>query len=388
MAQDIYAMAILILGEDTKVGAHIQSLLQKSGFKNLVVMDNGIDGMRYLQEKPVDFVICDNGLKQLSGWMFIKEMKTNEKVRNIPSILFGRGKEPAPKEQLTQYGLLEYLTLPVTAPKLEFLINSTISLFRASGTIEHKYTKAKEAQIKAENVQAIEIYQELRGATNKNSRSSLGLAQSYTADNQPEKAEAIIVELAQAGDESPASLFLALSLELRRGNTANAKVVADKIMTITPDIPFNYSRCVKVFIENSCFAEAEPFCRAAIQKGFKLPEFSVGLAKCLYSAEKLEEALKVLDEAAEAFGFGEDMLNLKGVILKRKQDFTGAIKCYEQALKISPMDAKVYFNMANCYIAMKDYPQATTFLETCLKITPDFARGREKLEELKRRTAA
>ena len=388
MATEVHTLSVLIVAEDVRSGTHVESLMKQGGYTNTIVKDSGIEAMRYLQDHPVDFVMCDHAGKQISGWMFLREMKTNEKIRNLPAILYGSGPDPAPKEELNQYGVLQYLQMPCPPAKLHFLVASTLSLFKSSGTIEHKYTRAKEAQIKAEGETAVEIYEELRGLTKKSSRSSLGLAQSYVATGQEAKAEQVVMELAQAGDDSPASLFMQITLHIRKSNVVEAKAVADRMLAAGPEIPFNYSRIVKLFIENSCFKEAEPVCQEAMKRGFKLPEFAVGLAKCLYSGDQIDSALQTLEEAAKNFGQSDDMLNLKGVLFKKKNDFPSAISCYEEALKLSPMDPKVYFNLANCYIAMKDYPAAIGHLETCLKIAPTFARGREKLDEMKKRMAA
>ncbi|MFK7824385.1 MAG: tetratricopeptide repeat protein [Oligoflexales bacterium] len=377
---------IYLLSSDRENIVAVIKCLKKLGFSNIKHFENGIEAMQSLISNRVDYVICDQNLKFISGWLFIKEIKINEKVPNIPVTLFGKEAPPESEEVLKQFGVIKYVQFPVSISSMEFSINSTLSLFNTNGTIENKYTQAKTALLEQKSEKAAEMYEELRGLTSKSVRSSLGLAHAYVQTNETDKADTLIKEVAKSGDTTPQSLLLAAKVCLQDKRNDEAGKNIKKLLESHDDI-FYYSRSVKLFIEFKQYQTSEDLCNTAIERNFQVPDFHICLAKCRYTQEDFESCLELLFEAEKIYGQSNDLLNLKGVCLKRIGAYSDAIESYENALKLDPTNPKVYFNMAICYIEMSDFPNSIKYLETCLKISPSFARAREKLKELKEKAS-
>lgn len=374
-------MRIYLLSADKENIISVVKCLKSLGLTNIKHFENGIEAMQSLIKDPVDYVLCDQNLKFISGWLFIKEIKINEQVPNIPVTLFGKEDPPEAEEALKQFGVIKYLKLPVAHTSIEFSINSTISLFNTNGTIENKFTQAKTALLKKESEKAKEMYEELRGLTSKSVRSSLGLAHAYIQTQETEKAGKLIKEVADSGDTTPQSLLLAAKVCLQNKNTEEAEAKISKLLETNDDI-FYYSRSVKLFIDFKRYDATENLCNTAMEKNFQVPDFHICLAKCRYTQEDFEACLELLFEAEKMFGQSNDLLNLKGVCLKRIGAYSDAIESYENALKLDPTNPIVYFNMSICYLEMADIPNSIKYLETCLKISPGFKRAKEKLAEL------
>ena len=380
-------LKILVLSADKSNTIAVIKVLKKLGFSKISHNENGIAAIQSILSNPVDYVICDQNLKFISGWLFIKEIKINEQIPNIPVSLFGNAEAPEPEDVLKQYGVIKYIKFPLdSASSLEFSINSTLSLFNTAGTIENKYTKAKTALLDEKSDQAIEMYEELRGLTNKSTRSSLGLAHAYVQTQETEKADHLIQGVAESGDVTPQSLLLAAKVALKEDNVEGAK---SKIMNLlkSHDNVFYYSRSVKLCMDFKKYPLSEEICTTAMDRKFQIPEFHLSLAKCKYIQEDFEECLELVFDAEQKFGSSNDLLNLKGVCLKKIGAYSDAIECYEEALRLDPMNAKVYFNMAICYVEMSQMESAIKNLETCIKIAPGFSRAKEKLVEIQQKAS-
>ena len=140
---------------------------------------------------------------------------------------------------------------------------------------------------------------------------------------------------------------------------------------------------MRLYLDFNHYREAETICIEALGKKYEVPDFYVCLAKCKYATALFEASLQLIKTAEAKFGMTPDLYNLRGVCLKKMGQMQEAMRCYEEALRLSPQDARVYFNLAQCSIGMKNYPEAMRYLESCLKIAPSFPRAREKLVEIK-----
>ena len=275
------------------------------------------------------------------------------------------------------------MKVPFSASDMNFIIHSTVSLFTTSGTIENKFTKAKTSLMTNEVVKAAELYDELRTLTANSARSSMGLAQTFMRGDEKAKVKAqqIMEEVAQGAEDLPSRFLMTAKLYLQNSKIAEAGSEIHKLLERLPN-EFYYSRSVRLYLDFNHYQEAENICVQAIEKKYEVPDFYVCLAKCKYATALFDVSLEFIKKAEDKFGMTPDLYNLRGVCLKKIGQVQEAMRCYEEALRLSPHDARVYFNLAQCSIGMKNYPEAMRYLESCIKIAPNFPKAKEKLTEI------
>ncbi|MBF0441150.1 MAG: tetratricopeptide repeat protein [Oligoflexales bacterium] len=374
-------LKVMVLSADEENIKAVKLSLDQLGFKSIEIVNSGLDALEKIKAKPFDFIICDQNSRFISGWLFIKEIKISDQVPNIPVLLLGKMKTPDTEDALKRYGVLKYLQCPVSSSTLNFLISSTITLAKTSGTIEYKFSKAKDSLMKNQLDEAIEAFSELRSLTNGNARSSIGLAQSYQKQGDEEKAEKILMEVADSSDDTPARLLMQIQISLKQSRPKDANKYCEKLLTDVPN-EFYFTKVAWLYIDSNYPQDAEGFCHKAIAANYEIPVFYLCLAKSNYLKGNMLKALEIIGTSSSHFGMDAELFNLKGVCLKKIGKFKEAIECYEEALRLAPNDAKIYFNMAMCNIGIKDYESATRQLTTCVKISPNFPKAKEKLDEL------
>ena len=379
---------VLVLSSSKERGIHLFSHLKNHGLKEPRLEGNGMAGMKILSQEKFDLIVIDYDLKFINGLLCAKEIKSSDKIPNHPVMLFGEAKLKEEEEKsLEEYGIVKYLSYPVKPGDFNMALSSTLSLFKTSGTVESKYTKAKEALLKNEGEEAVSAYSELRNLTNKSTRSSLGLAQSYQANNESEKADEVMMEISLEGKGTPSSQLFSIRLFLKKGDDVKALEIIDTYLAGEPGA-YHYSALSKLLFEFKVFDKLVAVCSQAIEKGFGLSEIYLHLAKAHHLQKDYELSLKVLEGFEKSFGASGDSLNLKGANLRRLGNFNEAVLSYEAAIKLSPKDSKVYFNMAMCHVEMKDEQRAVSFLESALEIAPGFDKAKDKLDEIKRKVAS
>lgn len=383
MAEDFKNINALVISDEPASAHVLLEHLKCVGVGKTQHITNGVEALRMLVESPRDLVVVDTNVKFISGWLLVRELKTSEKVRNLPVVLAGSD-APASTEDMKRYGVVEFFKLPGTASEFLFCVNSTLSLFRTSGTLEDKYTKAKAALLGEKTERAVALFSEIRDIAAKDTRSSVGLAQAHVQAKDVAAADVVISEM-KADDDAPGfALVLKLRMLLSQDKAGECGNLVNEIISLTPDSPFYYFRALKVAFEFDAVSLVETIAVAALSHNFSLPDFAIALCKCRFANKDYASALSVVTDAVRRHGASDELLNLQGACLRKCNRFDEAIACYEHALKLSPMDHKIYFNLAVCAQAMGQIEMAKNYISTCLKISPGFKRAEQLLSDLEK----
>lgn len=373
---------ILVVSADPENALAIKLLLKKVGLTTVTECDSGIEALKLAMKDKFELILCDQNTRFLSGWLFVQEFKTSARILNTAVVLLGKEAGEVPPAELKQFGVPGYLQMPCSLKDLMHLVSVALTDLTTSGTTENQYTNAKFALVNEKHDEAVNLYESLRRATNNSNRSSVGLAQALEKKEDFTSAEAIVAAIAPGSGGSISALLLKLRLAARSGNQEDAAKIVDALLKATATSPLYFLSCLDLCLSHEFIDLAEKICARAKKQGFNMPEFVLGQAKVLYARHDAAEALKMIRRLTRDFGETLESLNLEGVCMRKMANYDGAKTAYEKALKLSPMDSKLFFNLALTAIAMHDTESAIRHLETCVKISPHFAKAREKLEEL------
>lgn len=376
-------LRILILSSDNTNIQTLVKILAQLGYMNITVKEDGLAVSKWIVTNPFDFLICDMSIKNISGWPLIRELKASHEIPNFPNILAGSAPAPAPEDELKSYGVVKYLTTPFNEKNLKFLINSNILLFNSSGTIENKFTHAKDAMIAKRPEEAIEKYEELNNLTARSERSSIGLYQAHAQADNMSKAIEAINSINPQKELSPSALMVKIKVLAEQRQVSEAVKLASVLLEEKmPRVPYFYQKSLNIFMDLREYTFSKKICELAINKEFKVQDFYYSLAKINYQNDEFDETPGVLEKTETLFGQSSELYNLRGVCYKKKGLFDTAKSCYQRAIELAPEDPKLYFNISSCAIAMKLYDDAKTYLEECLRIDPQFEKAQEKIDEI------
>lgn len=80
-------MKILLVENEQKNLFRLESILKNKAYE-VVSISNGKDALNFALENPLDIIISNLLLKGIDGFQFCKNIKKNEKLRNIPFIFY------------------------------------------------------------------------------------------------------------------------------------------------------------------------------------------------------------------------------------------------------------------------------------------------------------
>jgi two-component system response regulator PhoP len=102
-------MRILVVEDDSRLQQALVSNLQEAGFA-VDVTGDGVEGLWYGEEFPIDLAIIDLGLPGMSGMDLIRKLR--EKERDFPILILTARSEWQDKVEGLEAGADDYLTKP------------------------------------------------------------------------------------------------------------------------------------------------------------------------------------------------------------------------------------------------------------------------------------
>ncbi|MBR5687016.1 MAG: response regulator [Prevotella sp.] len=142
-------MRVLIVDDDKEVAQYIKNEL--SDWYKIDVAYNGKEALkRLLTNNDYDLVISDILMPEMDGLTFIKQLKSNTQISDIPVILLTSKAEAADRLEGLKKGADAYLSKPFNMEELHILIDNLVDNVRR---LRGKFTGAQAQEDKVENVE-------------------------------------------------------------------------------------------------------------------------------------------------------------------------------------------------------------------------------------------
>jgi DNA-binding response OmpR family regulator len=102
---------ILVIEDEAPVKIMVSRLLEKNGFV-VRTAEDGLDGLRVLEEFRPDLIIADVMMPNLDGLTFTKALKNRRETKNIPLIFLTAKTDPLLMIEGINVGAKFYVTKP------------------------------------------------------------------------------------------------------------------------------------------------------------------------------------------------------------------------------------------------------------------------------------
>ena len=118
---------ILILDDDISISNIIKESLLNDGFKHLMALQNGKEGIKNIEIFKPDLIILDMQMPIMSGIEFLENLKL-ENTDNLSIIVLTGKVEDTSIEKAFQLGINAYLRKPFNLFALKGIVRQTLTL--------------------------------------------------------------------------------------------------------------------------------------------------------------------------------------------------------------------------------------------------------------------
>lgn len=123
------AMPILVVDDYNTMRRIVRNLLKQLGFDNTDEAADGAEALQKLRDKSFSLIISDWNMEPMSGMDLLKQVRADEKLKNLPFIMVTAESKPENVIAAKQAGVSNYIVKPFNAETLKTKLTSVIGQF-------------------------------------------------------------------------------------------------------------------------------------------------------------------------------------------------------------------------------------------------------------------
>jgi|SRR5512136_3334295 two-component system chemotaxis response regulator CheY len=124
-------LKILIVDDFATMRKVIRNLLKQGGFENVAEAEDGAAALKVLKSQPVDFVISDWNMPNMSGLELLKAVRADEELKELPFLMVTAEALKDNVVAAVKAGVSNYIVKPFTAEVLNEKIEKIVKSLAA-----------------------------------------------------------------------------------------------------------------------------------------------------------------------------------------------------------------------------------------------------------------
>ncbi|MBU1248320.1 MAG: tetratricopeptide repeat protein [Proteobacteria bacterium] len=295
----------------------------------VTIIESGAEAVDYLNDHPIDLVLCDSELADMDGIKFVQILKRNMSQKMLPVIMITLENRKQYVLDAIAAGCVGYVLRPYVVDTLEKYIVSTKEINTYPEIEELQLAEAKDLVSRGNFDEAIDTFEEILSI------------------------------------QEEAQKYYDMGCDFLLKEFYGKAIIA-------------FKKAVKI---NDLFAEAY----SGLAEAYKGKGDDEAYARFMHKASEVFAQFDRMEEAKSAFievlKYEQDVpnpYNSLGVKLRKQGDYRGAIHAYERALELTPEDENVFYNLSKAFYFMGDIDLAGNAVTSALNLNSNFPEA-EKL---------
>jgi two-component system, chemotaxis family, chemotaxis protein CheY len=119
-------MRFLVVDDSSTMRRIIINTLHKLGYTDCHEASNGREGVDRLAAAPIDFIITDWNMPEMSGVDFIRHVRANAETRHVPVVMVTTNAAQDDIVEALKAGVSNYVVKPFTADTIKEKIDASM----------------------------------------------------------------------------------------------------------------------------------------------------------------------------------------------------------------------------------------------------------------------
>lgn len=371
--------SVLVVDDMANMRRTIKNILRNLGIdeEEILQANDGDTALKMLRDEKQNtiFVLLDWNMPRLPGIKVLKEMKEDEKLKNIPVLMVTAETNEEQIVQAAECDVKNYIIKPFVAGTLQEKMMNVIN--------PPEYLQwIKDGEELIKNGEYEKALTTLEGVL-KTKPNSAGIrilmGNAYEKMNQNETAHKFYADAIKKNDHYLRAHDTFAEFLFKTGKKKEALHSLEEAAKLSP---LNAERHIKIgdlaLETEGDFEKANEAFKKAMRQN---PEMAKDVAEVYLKNGKPEEAEKLFRTALNQKA-NIHLYNRLGIALRHQKKWQEAIEEYEKALKVEPRNDTLYYNMGMAYMDGAKKEEAVQRFKKALEINPNFEGPKKMLEKL------
>lgn len=358
----------------------LRVMLKKNGYVNLSMAESGKHALRHIAQKPIDLVITDWNMPNMSGIELLKHIKGDPTLYTIPVMMVSDERASDKVLYAVEEGADGFLVKPFSENDLIKNIKLALAKSASTDEMKQKISEMRRLKLSKSYREALELGFEILKST-KNQRVALMTCECLYQVEEYDKAIAMIADTDEKSRSSRHSNLLG-KIHLNLGQLDQGIIALEQAVRMNP---LNYER--KIDLAGAYFTagrneEGEKVILGILSARPTDLEL-VSIAQIYLDQDQMDKAGDCLKRTVDPIRETVPVFNNYAVALRRADRLEDATDIYLKCLKIDPESDVLHYNLAVLYAKSNKLKEAREAAESAMKLNPDNEHTKDLLMKLK-----
>ena len=372
--------SLLVVDDLSQMRDMLRVMLKKNGYVNLSMAEGGKHALMHIAQKPIDLVITDWNMPNMSGIELLKHIKGDPKLYKIPVLMISDERTSEKVLYAVEEGADGFMVKPFSENDLIKNIKLELAKSASTDAMKEKISVMRLLKLSKNYREALELGFEILKST-KNQKVALMTCECLYQVEEYDKAIAMIADTDEKSRSSQHSNLLG-KIHLNLGQYDQGILALEQAVRMNP---LNYER--KIDLAGAYFAagrnaDAEKIILNILNAKPTDLEL-VSIAQIYLDQDQTDKAGDCLKKTVDPIKETVPVFNNYAVALRRADRLDDATDIYLKCLRIDPESDVLHYNLAVLYAKSNKLKEAKEAAENALKLNPDNEHTKDLLMKLK-----
>ena len=342
----------------------LRVMLRKNGYVNLNIAESGKQALKHIAQKPIDLVITDWNMPNMTGIELLKHIKGDPQLYTIPVMMVSDERASDKVLYAVEEGADGFLVKPFSENDLIKNIKLALAKNASTDAMKEKISEMRRLKLSKNYREALDLGFEILKSTN-NQRVALMTCECLYQVEEYDKAIAMIADTDEKSRSSQHSNLLG-KIHLGLGQYEEGILALEQAVRMNP---LNYER--KIDLAGAYFAagrkeEAERVILSILSARPTDLEL-VSIAQIYLDQDQMDKAGDCLKQTVDPIKETVPVFNNYAVALRRADRLEDATDIYLKCLKIDPESDVLHYNLAVLYAKSNKLKEAKEAVQNALE---------------------
>ncbi|MBI5814366.1 MAG: tetratricopeptide repeat protein [Nitrospinae bacterium] len=383
-ALDFKDMTVLVVDDMFNMRRTIKNMLRHIGFESVIEAESGQRAWEIISSTPkkIDMVVSDWNMPELPGLELLRRVRDSARHRDTPFIIITAEVSEAKIVQAAETEVDGYLIKPFVAKALEEKINAIFDNRENPPPFEKYLRVGDNAQEAKEYDKAIEAFKEALRIRPDSARARCAIGEAYKLKGNMAEAEKWLAEAIRTNPQYTKAYESMSQVYEAAGKPDLAVKTLEKAAEISPNNPERSLEIGKLYLKQGNKEKADHALQIALKNAghnaaihTEIGEVYLTSGDDTRAAAAFSSSINIIEDV--------HVYNRLAIALRKKGQYDEAYKAYQKALKLSPDDEVLYFNIGRLYMEQDLFKEAEQAFLQALKLDPEFNECKAMLQKLK-----